>query len=102
MQGVMAKGDDMKGIEYWRDVEFSDLIEKAFLAGRPSIDRRDLDMAEDHTSDWLDMSEDDTSDWRRKHGWRDDWYVDLAKRCVICVRSGLSHQIRRVHITLGV
>ena len=99
---IWQRAYDMKGIEYWRDVEFSDLIEKAFLAGRPSIDRRDLDMAEDHTSDWLDMSEDDTSDWRRKHGWRDDWYVDLAKRCVICVRSGRAHQIRRVHITLGV
>ena len=48
----------IKGIDYWYDIEFSDLIETAFGAGRSSLDRRDLDMAEDHTSDWLDMSED--------------------------------------------
>ena len=78
----------IKGIEYWYDIEFSELIETAFGAGRSSLDRRDL----------LDAH---TSDWKRKHGWRDDAYVDLAKRCVICLRSGRANKIRRVQITLG-
>ena len=72
----------IKGIEYWRDIEFSELIETAFGAGRSSLDRRDL----------LDAH---TSDWKRKHGWRDDAYVDLVSRCVICLHSGRVNKIRR-------
>ena len=89
----------IKGIDYWYDIEFSDLIETAFGAGRSSLDRRDLDMAEDHTSDWLVISEDHTTDWRRKHGWRDDAYVDIKKRWLVCLSSGHANKIRRVHIT---
>ena len=76
----------IKGIEYWRDIEFSGMIETAFGEGRSSIDRRDLSDAH-------------TSDWKRKHGWRDDAYVDLVSRCVICLHSGRVNKIRRVYIT---
>ena len=72
----------IKGIEYWYDIEFSELIETAFGEGRSSLDRRDL----------LDAH---TSDWKRKHGWRDDAYVDLVSRCVICLHSGRVNKIRR-------
>ena len=49
----------IKGIDYWYDIEFSDLIEAAFGAGRFSLVRRDF----------LDAH---TSDRKGKHGWRDD------------------------------
>ena len=72
----------IKGIEYWRDIEFSELIETAFGEGRSSLDRQDL----------LDAH---ASDWKRKHGWRDAAYVDLVSRCVICLHSGRVNKIRR-------
>ena len=78
----------IKGIDYWRDIEFSEVIETAFGTGQSSIDRRDMDESREHTSDW-----------RRKHGWRDDAYDDLVSRCVTCLRSGHVNEIRRVHIT---
>ena len=89
MQGEMASGVQViKGIEYWRDIGFSELIETAFGTGQTSIGRRDLDMSKEHTSDW-----------RRKHGWRDDAYVDIKKRWLVCLSSGHANKIRRVHIT---
>ena len=59
----------IKGIDYWYDIEFSDLIESAFGAGKSGIDQRDSDLSKDRTSDW-----------KRKHGWGDDAYVDLVNR----------------------
>ena len=75
----------IKGIEYWRDIDFSELIETALGAGRSSLIRREL----------LDAH---TSDGKRKHGWRDDAYVGLVSRNVVCLHSGRVNKIRRVHI----